>query len=174
MIWARTEFNDYNGTLFNIRTRALNNLVYWLSQIVGSVAIGFLLDQQGIRRRVRALSGWCVLFVMVFVVHIWMYFYQRCVPPSPCRDFAKQVTLMGNREYTRGFVASPDFHTMDFTDSKYPSRVWLYIFCGLLDAMWQTTAYWFMGAMSNNPSKLAHFAGFCKSSNIGHQTSICY
>jgi hypothetical protein len=25
--------------------------------------------------------------------------------------------------------------------------------------MWQTAAYWFMGAMSNNPSKLAYFTG---------------
>lgn len=91
-----TEFNDYNGTLFNIRTRALNNLVYWLSQIVGSVAIGFLLDQQGIRRRVRALSGWCVLFVMVFIVHIWMYFYQRCVPPPP-RKFIKLNNISGQQ-----------------------------------------------------------------------------
>lgn len=28
--------------------------------------------------------------------------------------------------------------------------------------MWQTTAYWIMGAMSNDPAKLAHFAGFCE------------
>ena len=27
--------------------------------------------------------------------------------------------------------------------------------------MWQTTAYWFMGAMSNDPAKLANFSGFC-------------
>lgn len=27
--------------------------------------------------------------------------------------------------------------------------------------MWQTTAYWIMGAMSNDPAKLAHFTGFC-------------
>ena len=41
--------------------------------------------------------------------------------------------------------------------------MWLYIFCGLLDSMWQTTAYWLMGAMSNDPAKLAHFTGFCES-----------
>lgn len=29
--------------------------------------------------------------------------------------------------------------------------------------MWQTTAYWIIGAMSNDPAKLAHFAGFYKS-----------
>ena len=45
--------------------------------------------------------------------------------------------------------------------SAYISRMWLYIFCGLLDSMWQTTAYWLMGAMSNDPAKLANFSGFC-------------
>lgn len=71
------EFNDYNLALFTIRARALNNLVYWTSQILGSVSIGFLLDQTRLTRRFRAFAGWCVLFVMVFVVHIWAYFYQR-------------------------------------------------------------------------------------------------
>ena len=72
-----TEFNDYNGALFNIRARSLNNLVYWLSQIVGSIAIGLLLDQRRLARRFRAFSGWLVLLLMVFVIHIWAYFYQR-------------------------------------------------------------------------------------------------
>ena len=68
-----------------------------------------------------------------------------------------------DRQYTRADVASPDFHKIDFQDSGYAGKVWLYIFCGLLDAMWQTTAYWVMGAMSNDPAKLAHFTGFCES-----------
>ena len=73
------EFNDYNGALFNIRARSLNNLVYWVAQIFGSLAIGFLLDKKNIARRVRAFSGWTVLFAMVFIVHIWGYFYQKSV-----------------------------------------------------------------------------------------------
>lgn len=73
----RPEFNDYNLALFTIRARALNNLVYWMSQIVGSVSIGFLLDQRGLTRRFRAYMGWVVLLLMVFVVHIWAYFYQK-------------------------------------------------------------------------------------------------
>lgn len=76
---CRLEFNDYNGALFTIRARALNNLIYWLSQIVGSVSIGFLLDQRGLSRRLRAFSGWVVLMIMVFVVHVWAYIYQKCV-----------------------------------------------------------------------------------------------
>ena len=54
-----------------------------------------------------------------------------------------------------------DKDKMDFTDHRYGARLALYVFCGLMDAMWQTTAYWMMGAMSNDPAKLAHFTGFC-------------
>jgi ABC-type sugar transport system permease subunit len=62
-----------------VRTRALNSLVYWISQVFGSIAIGLLLDNKILGRRARAFLGWGVLFAMVFVVHIWGYFYQRSV-----------------------------------------------------------------------------------------------
>lgn len=80
-----------------------------------------------------------MLLAMVFVIHIWAYFYQK--------------------DYTRESVELTP--KMDIYDDGYPARIWLYIFMGILDAMWQTTAYWLMGAMSNDPSKLAYFAGFC-------------
>lgn len=152
------EFNDYNNAIFNIRARSLNNLVYWLSQIVGSIVIGALLDKDAISRRVRAFSGWVVLFVMVFVVHIWAYFYQKCAVPR----FLEFITNLQIRQYTRA-TYPPDAPKIDIYDHGYAGRIWMYIFCGLLDAMWQTTAYWLMGAMSNDPAKLAHFTGFCKS-----------
>jgi hypothetical protein len=142
--WFYTwQFNDYNDALFNIRARSLNNLVYWLSQIVGSISIGLLLDQRAISRRIRAFSGWTVLLAMVFIVHIWAFFYQK--------------------QYTRASIPSDSPNKIDIFDRGYPGRIWLYIFCGLLDAMWQTTAYWIMGAMSNDPAKLAYLTGFYKS-----------
>ncbi|KAF7978985.1 hypothetical protein HWV62_44245 [Athelia sp. TMB] len=142
--WFYTwQFNGYNGALFNIRTRSLNNFVYWLAQIVGSLSIGFLLDQTVLSRRFRAFSGWAILMIMIFVVHPWAYTYQR--------------------DYTRASMPPGDADKMDFSSNGYAGHVWLYIFCGLLDSMWQTTAYWLMGAMSNDPAKLAHFAGFYKS-----------
>jgi len=141
--WFYTwQFNDYNGTLFNIRARALNNLVYWIAQIIGSLVIGLLLDHKKLTRRVRAFSGWVVLFIFVFFVHIWAYFYQK--------------------KYTRE-SAPIEAERMDIFDSGYAGKIFLYIFCGVLDAMWQTAAYWIMGAMSNDPAKLAYFAGFYKS-----------
>ena len=53
---------------------------------------------------------------------------------------------------------------MGIHDPGYIARVWLYFFFSLLDAMWQITAYWIMGAMSNDPAKLAYFTGLCMSS----------
>lgn len=136
------QFNDYNGALFNIRTRGLNNFVYWTAQIFGSFCIGhFVLDLRRFRRRVRAFLGWSIVMVFVFAVHVWSYYYQLT--------------------YTRT-SDPPDAVKMDFTDPDYPAHVWLMIFYGLLDSMWQTTAYWLMGAMSNDPAKLAVFTGFYK------------
>lgn len=54
-------------------------MVYWLSQIVGSIMIGLLLDNSKLTRRTRAFAGWLVLLLMVFGVHIWAYFYQRYI-----------------------------------------------------------------------------------------------
>jgi hypothetical protein len=46
-------------------------------------------------------------------------------------------------------------------DKRYSAYVWIMIFYGFLSSMWQTYAYWLMGAMSNDPAKLAVFTGFC-------------
>jgi hypothetical protein len=72
------EFNDYNGFLFTLRGRSLNEFLYWTSQIMGSIAISFLLDSK-LERRARAFASWTVLLAMVFLTHIWAYFYQRYV-----------------------------------------------------------------------------------------------
>ena len=140
-----TEFNGYNDPLFNIRTRSLNNLLYWLSQIFGSLLIGLLLDRPSFSRRTRAFASWIVLFALVFIVHIWAYFYQR--------------------QYTRA-TQHNQAQRIDWTEEAYIGRVLVYILMGLLDAMWQTTAYWLMGAMSNDTAKLAHFVGICKSFSV--------
>ncbi|KAG2145806.1 MFS general substrate transporter [Suillus clintonianus] len=135
-------FNDYNGALFNIRTRSLNNFVYWTSQIFGSFLIGhFVLDLKRFRRRFRAFLCWSIVVVFVFAIYTWAYFYQKT--------------------YTRA-SESPTAVKMDMNDPDYSAHVWLMILFGLLDSMWQTTAYWLMGAMSNDPAKLAVFAGFYK------------
>ncbi|EDK43990.1 hypothetical protein LELG_02169 [Lodderomyces elongisporus NRRL YB-4239] len=51
---------------------------------------------------------------------------------------------------------------MDFKESRYVGPVFLYIFYGLYDAIFQTYVLWTLGAMSNNPKKVALYAGFYK------------
>jgi hypothetical protein len=65
------------------------------------------------------------------------------------------------RTYTRAEEAAPGAYKIDILDKNYAAHVWLMIFYGFLDSMWQTYAYWLMGAMSNDPAKLAVFTGFC-------------
>ncbi|KAH6917687.1 major facilitator superfamily domain-containing protein [Coprinopsis sp. MPI-PUGE-AT-0042] len=141
--WFYTwQFNVYNAYLFDIKGRALNNLVYWIAQILGSILMAFVLDQKRIRRRVRAFAGWVVLFALVWALHIWAYFYQK--------DFTRPTS---KDDTGPGFT---------FGRSGYAPRIVLYFFLGILDAMWQILAYWIMGAMSNDPAKLAHFTGLYK------------
>ncbi|KZT51337.1 MFS general substrate transporter [Calocera cornea HHB12733] len=140
--WFYTwQFNDYNGVLFTIRTRALNGMIYWASQMFGSIMIGAVLDWPRLSRRTRAAIGWVWLLVFVMFTHGWAYHYQK--------------------GYTRESLAA-DPTRIDFSTSGYAGYIW-YIFLGFLDSMWQTAAYWFMGAMSNDPAKLAYFTGFYKS-----------
>ena len=64
------------------------------------------------------------------------------------------------RTYTRQSVSPAT--NIDIYSQEYPAHVWLMLFYGLLDSMWQTYAYWLMGAMSNDLAKLSVFTGICK------------
>ncbi|OJA20075.1 hypothetical protein AZE42_02475 [Rhizopogon vesiculosus] len=132
-IW---QYNDYNGAIFSMRARCLNNAMSWASQIFGSIFIGyFILDRKKLRRRIRAFYGWLLVFFLIFVVHVWAYFYQKT--------------------YTRAEEAATDAYKIDIMDKSYSAYVWVMIFYGFLNSTWQTYAYWLMGAMSNDPAKLA-------------------
>ena len=121
--------------------------------------MGIILDQEKFSRRKRAFSGWSLLFAMVWAVHIWAYFYQKLVFDCSILNLVKFPFLL--RDYTRASLRA-DSTKLNIHSHGYAAKIWLYIFCGLLDAMWQITAYWIMGAMSNDPAKLAHFTGLCK------------
>jgi len=143
--WFYTyHFNDVNGAYFNTRTRALNNTLYYIMQIVGAFVFGYALDRPQFRRTTRAKGAWVALFVIIMV--IWGGGY----------DFQKG--------YTRAQVSDKEhpFVTKDWTDSGYIGPMFLYMFYGFSDAAWQTCVYWFMGALTNNSRKLANFAGFYK------------
>jgi len=126
--WFYTyQFNVVNLAKFNLRTRALNNVLYWIAQIIGASVFGFALDYAGLRRTTRAVLAWIVLFMLTFAVWGGGYSFQ--------------VT------YTRDDM--PDDTTnertkMDWTSPGYLGPMFLYIFYGFYDAAWQTCVYWYV------------------------------
>lgn len=151
--WFTTyQFNAVNLAMFTIRTRSLNNVLYWAFQMVGASVFGYLLDFKSIRRSIRARIGLGVLFLITMGVWAGGYVFQR--------------------GYTRAWVKSMDdaataadttsSHRMDWDEGRYIGPMFLYIAYGFYDAAFQTCAYWFMGSLTNSSRKLANFAGFYK------------
>lgn len=121
--WFYTyQFNDVNLARFNVRTRALNGVLYWLSQIVGAYIFGYALDISRVRRSVRAKAAWGVLFVITMAIWGGGYAWQR--------------------QYTRAETSAKDYIKMDWTGGGYIGPMFLYMFYGFYDAAWQTCVYW--------------------------------
>ncbi|KAE8697216.1 UNC93-like protein 1 [Hibiscus syriacus] len=134
------QFNDVNGLMFNLRTRGLNNVFYWGSQMIGSVGIGYILDFSFKSRRTRGLVG--VGVVTVLGTAIWagglanQLNYSFDKPPKRL-DFKRSGT-----DFAKPFV--------------------LYFCYGLLDAMFQSLVYWTIGALADNSEVLSRYVGFYK------------
>lgn len=112
--WFYTyHFNDVNAAKFNIRTRSLNSVLYYLMQIIAAYAFGYALDIKGVSRSVKAKALWVVLFVLTFA--IWGGGYA----------FAKT--------YTRAETAPKGSPREDWTDSGYVGPMFLYMFYGFYD-----------------------------------------
>jgi hypothetical protein len=142
--WFYTyQFNGMNAAHFNTRTRALNNTLYWISQIIGAFVFGFALDIGRLRRTTRAKGALGALFLITMVIWGGGYAWQS-------KQAERWVTSV------KGFVG------VDFQDAGYVGPMFLYMFYGFYDAAWQTCVYWFMGALSNSGRKAANFAGFYK------------
>ncbi|KAJ9645891.1 hypothetical protein H2201_006036 [Coniosporium apollinis] len=150
--WFYTyQFNGVNLAFFNTRTRALNNTLYYIMQIVGAFVFGYALDRATIRRTTRAKAVWAALFVLTMVVWGGGYAFQK--------NYTREQVNAGSATKDD---PSDDYVKKDWTDSGYIGPMFLYMFYGFYDAAWQTTVYWFMGSLTNNGRKLANFAGFYK------------
>jgi len=145
MFWSSNWYTTYqtnsvNGAYFDTRTKALNGLLYWLSQIIGALVFGYCLDLKYFKRTTRARAGLVALFVLTLVIWGGGYVWQQ----KFTRESVKKLT------------------PADWSDSVYPGPMFLYMFYGFYDASWQCCAYWFMGALSNSGRKSANFVGFYK------------
>lgn len=120
--WFYTyQFNGVNLVRFTTRTRALNNTLYWLAQMIGALVFGLALDLP-IRRTLRAKIAWAVMFALTFAIWGGGYVFQR--------------------RYTRKDAEADSFFQYDWTSDGYIGPMFLYIFYGFYDAAWQTCVYW--------------------------------
>ncbi|KAM0554871.1 hypothetical protein ACHAPJ_006606 [Fusarium lateritium] len=141
--WFYTyHFQGVNLPMFNIRTRALNSVLYFAAQIIGAWVFGLLLDIKYLRRPTRARAVGILLFVLTMGIWAGGYEFQKT--------------------YTREMMEEHPELKLDWSDSGYIGPVFLYIFYGMYDSAWQAYCYWMMGAMTNNGRKLANFTGFYK------------
>lgn len=115
--WFYTyQFQDVNLPVFNIRTRSLNNVLYWSSQIVGASIFGFVLDIKSVSRPMKAKAAWVVLFVITMGIWGGGYAWQK--------------------QYTRAEVTAKGYIKHDWTTSGYVGPMFLFMFYGFFDAAW--------------------------------------
>ncbi|XP_002515609.2 UNC93-like protein 1 [Ricinus communis] len=134
------QFNNVNGVLFNLRTRGLNNVFYWGAQMLGSVGIGWVLDFSFKSRKMRGFVG--IGIVAVLGTAIWG------------GGLANQLRYSHNNLPPK----------LDFKDSgsDFGGPFVLYFSYGLLDAMFQSSVYWVIGALADDSEILSRYVGFYK------------
>ncbi|GMP70778.1 hypothetical protein CsSME_00029483 [Camellia sinensis var. sinensis] len=134
------QFNNVNGVLFDLRTRGLTNMCYWTAQMIGSLVIGYIIDFSFKSRRVRGLVS--VGIVGLAGTGIWV------------------GGLVNQLKYSRLDLPK----RLDFKDSgsEFAGPLVLYFAYGLLDAMFQSTVYWIMGALADDSETLSRYTGFYK------------
>lgn len=137
------QFNAVNAARFNIRTRSLNSLLYWAAQMFGASILGLTLDITRFRRSYRAKIGWVVCFVCGMAIFGGGWAFQK-----------------GNTRETAAAMKQSEL--IDFKQGRYIGPMFLYIFYGVYDAMYQTFILWTLGSLSNNPRKTSLYAGFYK------------
>ncbi|EOO00463.1 putative mfs protein [Phaeoacremonium minimum UCRPA7] len=134
--------NNVNGYTFNIRSRSLNGALYWMAQMLGGLIIGFLLDMPWFQRQTRARIGWAVLAVTGMA--IW-------------------GGGLAFQEWEDVRLANGHKQDLDYTDAKTATGpIFLYIFYGMYDALWQGFCYWLIGTESNSPARAAVLVGAYK------------
>jgi MFS family permease len=139
------QFNDFNGVHFNIRTRCLNSILFWVAQILGALVIGYLLDRIPLRRPRRALLG--LLFIACLFMATWI-----------------GALMMQLKHKWERKVAPNDSDLIDYQHGEtYTGPLAIYAMFGFCDAAFAVYCYWLMGALSNKHDELSRYAGFFKS-----------
>lgn len=141
MFWSSNWFytyqqNSVNAARFDTRTRALNGLLYYLAQILGALGLGYLLDLETYSRSTRAKACLAMLFVTTMSIYGGGYAWEKTYTRFDVDTSINPAT---------GRPVNPNaLKPMDWQSSGYAGPMFLYIFYGLFDALWQASVYWYV------------------------------
>ena len=138
-------FNDINLATFNIRTRALNIILFYAAGIAGAYSAGYVLDTKRFRRTTRLRLGLGLLIILFSTIWTAAYFWQR--------------------PFTRPRTEAAGFQLIDCTQKAYIGPLFLFIGLGFVHFVFQNCIYWFMTTLADcsTTASRADFAGFFKS-----------
>ncbi|KAJ2786883.1 hypothetical protein GGI15_001152 [Coemansia interrupta] len=141
------QWGAYNGSIFTLRTRGLNSMLYWTSQVLAAYVASLIHDCQHLSRRGRGIISLLVVTVLANIMWGTTLVLQRTYTHGPVKDLTT--------DYPGGLI--------DFGDPvRAAGPIMLYCFMGAVDALWQSLAYWLIGATTNDSQALARYAGFYK------------
>ncbi|KAL1868417.1 hypothetical protein VTK73DRAFT_3711 [Phialemonium thermophilum] len=129
-----------SGRYFNLRTRAMNNICFYLIQLPASVGCAYLTDKLPFGRRARGYISVVVLGVFVFAGWI-----------------ALLVWILTSSSW-----ASPPTDGVDWTDDGFAGPFVLYVLFGIIYGSHQLIGMWVMGTFTNKPATLAVYGGLWK------------
>jgi len=128
--------NAVNASRFDVRTRALMSLLYYAAQIVGALALGYLLDLERYRRSVRAKACLAMLFVMTLAIWGGGYAYMKGYT---------RWDVDRNVDATTGLPENPNaLPAQDWDTPGFVGPMFLYFFYGFYDSLWQASVYWYV------------------------------
>jgi hypothetical protein len=122
-IFYTYQFNGVNQAHFNLRTRSLNNLLYWIMQILGAMAFGYAIDFAKYKRTVKAKMTWAMLIILTLGIWGGGYAWEMNEPDRVNEN-------------------SPPLPAMDWTSTNYAGPMLMYMSYGFYDAVWQSSVYW--------------------------------
>jgi len=160
--WFRTyQFDAINGGLFTVRSRGMNSALFWMAQMLGAFLFGQLfLDCTRISKRNRGIYGFGII-VVNYMLNFGLGLYLEV---GYMGGFAKNFETTPECE---GKIWSPYTQTcrdrLDIAQSRiYFFPIFIFTYYGFNEAMMQTYAYWIMGAITDDCSESARFAGYYK------------
>jgi hypothetical protein len=142
--------SSMNAYAFNLRTRSLNNVLNFVTQIPTVVGCGYLLDNKRFGRRKTRI------FIALSVIFVWH-----------AGTYIAQTIWLASWKFDRS-VKGP---SIDVNDAAYPDAVIIYLLYGGQWGMFQNTIIYLVGALANDPYWIANVSGLFVGCRLPHHHS---